>query len=271
MAQVPEHYTVIALSDATGQLAMNIAYAAVRQFEQDRVTILRRSSIKSAERIREVIDEAKTKQGIVVFTLVSIELRRSLADYAQKKGVIAIDLMGPVMNVLSAYFHKTPSDEPGLKYQMTSEYYQRTEAVDFSVKHDDGLGAATLADAQVLLLGISRTGKTPLSIYLAHQGYRVANIPIVMNLSLPSEVTAVDRKKMVGLTVSPEKLAQLRSARLKKLGRPDTEDYAKLSFIREECQYAQNLFRQLGHIPTIDVTEKAIEEIATEIQRILSL
>lgn len=266
-----DQYTIIALSDATGQLAMNIAYAAVRQFEQDKVTILRRSSVKGTDHVQQLVDEAKEKQGIIVFTLVSMELRKELADYARKKGVIAIDLMGPVMDVLSTYFHKTPSDEPGLKYQMTSEYYQRTEAIDFTVKHDDGLGLSTIADAQIVLLGISRTSKTPLAIYLAHQGYRVANIPIVMGLPLPMELQAVDRKKVVGLTVSAEKLMQLRSVRLKKLGRPNTEDYAKLSFIREEAQYAVGLFRNLGHIPIIDVTEKAIEEVATEVQRVLEI
>lgn len=265
------HYTIIALSDATGQLGMNIAYAAVRQFKQDRVTILRRSSVKTEEQLYQVLDEAKEKQGIVLFTLVSRELRTAAADYARKKGVIAVDLMGPTMDVFSTYFHQTPSDEPGLKYQMTSDYYQRTEAIEFTVKHDDGLGLATLSDSRIVLLGVSRTSKTPLAIYLAHQGYRVANIPIVMNLPLPQELAKVDRSKLVGLTISPEKLMQLRSVRLKKLGRPETEDYARLSFIRDEILYASALMRNLGNIPVIDVTEKAIEEVATEILRVLNL
>lgn len=265
------HYTIIALSDATAQLAMNIAYAAVRQFAQDKVTILRRSAMTTRERIHQTIDEAKEKQAIILFTLVSVDMRKELADYARKKNVIAIDLMGPVMDVFTTYFRQTPSDEPGLKYQMTSEYYQRTEAIDFTVKHDDGLGLSTLHDSQLVLLGVSRTSKTPLAIYLAHQGYRVANIPIVMGLPVPEELLTMDKTKLIALTISSEKLMQLRSVRLKKLGRPDTEDYAKLSFIRDELQYAAALYRTLGNIPTIDVTEKAIEEVASEIQRVLNI
>ncbi len=244
---------------------MNVAFAAMRQFKVDNVNIVRRSKITDLSRIRQVIAEAKKNHGILIHTLVSTDLRKIFHEEAEKENVVAIDIMGPVMDVLTTYFHATPSSEPGLKYRLTKDYFKRQEAVEFTVKHDDGLGLDTLALADIILLGISRTSKTPLSIYLAYRGHKVANIPIIKDMPVPKEVLKLDRSKMVGLTIDPQKLAQRRETRLLKLGRPLSEDYANFEHINDELQYSRSFYDQLGAVPVVDVTDKAIEEIASKV------
>jgi regulator of PEP synthase PpsR (kinase-PPPase family) len=196
---------------------------------------------------------------------VGLELRKQFLEECAKQRVVAVDLMGPVMDVFTSYLHEAPSSEPGLKYKHTSEYFRRQEAIEFTVKHDDGMGLDTMIQADIVLLGISRTSKTPLCVYLAFRGYKVANIPLVRNVPIPKELEQVDPSKLVGLTINTEKLVQLRETRLVKLGRPLSEEYASLERVAEEINYARKVYEQLGNIPVIDVTGKAIEEIATEV------
>lgn len=258
-------FNVFAVSDATGGLSHNLAIAAVRQFQDIHVKTYRRGRVNTLAQIISVVSEVRERQGVILFTMVSHDLRRQMLSEAKKEGVVAMDIMGPVLDMLSHYFHRLPSDEPGLQYKFTQDYYKRTEAVEFAVRHDDGLGLETLSHADIILLGISRTSKTPLSIYLAFQGYRCANIPIVREVPLNEKVFELDRKKMVGLILHPEKLATMRSTRLKKLGRPDSENYAQMEHIEEELKYADGIFKKMGDMPVIDVSGKAIEEVASEI------
>ncbi len=270
MSNEPQHtYYMFAVSDATGEIAMNLAFAAMRQFKVENVNIIRRSKITDKNRIRQVIAEAKKKHGIILYTLVSPDLRDIFHEEAEAEGIVAIDVMGPILDVLTTYFHAIPSKEPGLKYRLTKDYFKRQEAVEFSVKHDDGLGLDTIDLADIVLLGISRTSKTPLSVYLSYRGYKIANIPIIKNVPLPKELMQVDRSKMVGLTITPQKLVYLRESRLLKLGRPLSEEYANINRINEELEYSRSYFEQLGGIPLIDVTDKAIEEIASEVLLVL--
>jgi len=264
-------FSVFAVSDATGGLANNLAVAAIRQFPNVNTRIYRRPKIQTPEQIEAVVREVKEKKGVIVFTMVSQAVRRMLLDETKKQDVVVMDVMGPVLDMFSHYFHTLPSDEPGLQYKVTQEYFKRTEAVEFTVRHDDGLEMDSFNDADIVLLGVSRTSKTPLSIYLAFQGFRCANIPIVPGVPFNERIKQIDRKKMIGLVVSPDKLATVRSTRLKKMGRPETEDYAQKEHIEEELKHAREIFRMLGHIPVIDVTGKAIEEVASEVLHILHL
>lgn len=256
---------LFAVSDSTGELAISVATAALRQFNQEGVAILRRAKIRNADRIARVVREAAEAKGFIVFTLVSPELRTELLKLAAESGVLAIDVMGPAMEGLARYFHTTPSDQPGLKYQFTGEYFRRNEAIDFAVKHDDGQGLETIHQADIVILGISRTSKTPLSIYLAYRGFKTANVPIIRDVSLPKVIREVAPRKIVGFTIAPGKLAEFREARLAKLGLPRTENYANVDLIQEELAYSERIFSDLGPCPVIDVTGKAIEEVATEI------
>jgi regulator of PEP synthase PpsR (kinase-PPPase family) len=258
-------FTVFALSDATGELAHSMAGAAVRQFEHHNAEIVRVPRISNLARIKEIVLQAKACHGVILFTFVSTEMRQELLLQAKQNDVIAIDVIGPVLDALANYFHELPSSEPGLQYKLTQNYFKRTEAVEFTVKHDDGLGLDTISQADIILLGISRTSKTPLSIYLAYHGYRCANIPIVKGIPVPRVIDSLDPKKIVALIISPQKLATLRATRLQKLGRHETELYANIDHIKEELDYAQKIFRGLGQILVLDVTHKAIEETASDI------
>jgi regulator of PEP synthase PpsR (kinase-PPPase family) len=265
----PYTYQIYAVSDATGEMAMSVAFAAMRQFKLENVNIVRKAKVLDKGRIRQVIAEAKKNHGIIIYTLVSQELRKIFHEEAEQEGVVAIDIMGPVLSVFTTFFHATPSAEPGLKYRNTKDYYKRQESVEFTVKHDDGLGLDTLNQADIVLLGISRTSKTPLSIYLAYRGYKVANIPLIRDVPFPEELKQVDSSKLVGLTVSSQKLVQLRESRLMKLGRPLSEEYANINRVNEELEYCRSVYEQLGGITVIDVTDKAIEEIASEVLLVL--
>ncbi len=257
-----------AVSDATGELAYSLAFAAARQFTEA-AQILRRPRVSTPDRITRVVREAAENSGIIVFTLVSDELRQQMLRTAAEMKVPAIDVMGPLMANFTQYFHASPSDQPGMQYQLTTEYFRRTEAVEYTVHHDDSLGLGNLDNADIVLVGISRTSKTPLSIYLAHRGFKVANVPIVKGVPPPTEIRAVSPKKLIGLTISADKLVELRTSRLTKMGKSLSDSYANLENVREELSYAQRIFSELGNIPVIDVTAKAIEEVATEVLSVL--
>ncbi|MBX7148639.1 kinase/pyrophosphorylase [bacterium] len=258
-------FTIYVLSDATGELAHSMAIASARQFENVDVDIIRKSFVSTDEQIKEVVSEAKTRHGVIMFTMVSQEVRRKVLTESKAQEIVAIDIMGPSLDMLSNYFHTLPSAEPGLQYKVTRDYYKRTEAVEFTVKHDEGQGLDTLSEADIVLMGISRTSKTPLSIYLAYRGYRCANIPLVTGKDLPQQVLSLPNNKVFGLILSPEHLASLRTMRLKTLGRPDTETYAQPEHVQKELDHANALFAKIPGINIIDVTGKAIEEIASEI------
>lgn len=260
---------IYALSDATGELPINIATAAARQFQSEGIQIVRRAKVKDPASIRASVEEAHRTDGVIIFTLVSGTLRKELVATAANAGVVAIDIMGPVMDAIHDKLQQEPSDRPGLKYALNDEYFRRNEAVDYTVKHDDGMGLETLEQADIVLVGVSRSSKTPLAIYLAYRGYRVANVPIIFQIRPPAELFKVDPKKIVGIVVNPDKLVELRSLRLSKLGRPPSEDYANPEKVREEISYARQIFREIGGCPEIDVTLKAIEEAASEVLHVL--
>ena len=203
---------IYAVSDATGELAISVATAALRQFEEKEVAVLRRARIRTPDRVAKVVREARDNNGFIVFTLVSHDLRDTMIRMAAEVQVPAIDVMGPVMENLTRYFQATPSDQPGLQYQVNSEYFRRNEAIEFAVKHDDGLGLETIDQAEIVLLGISRTSKTPLAMYLAYRGFKTANIPIIREVPPPRALRSIDPRKLVGLTILPEKLVDLRNA-----------------------------------------------------------
>ena len=261
---------VYAVSDATGDLAFAATLAAARQFSDQNVVILRRSAVTTPEKIARVIMEVHENGGFIVFTLVSQSLREILTSHSKQTGVVAVDLTGPILDKLSEMLHAVPSDRPGLKYRFTPDYFKRNEAVEFTVKHDDGLGLESLHEADIILVGISRTSKTPLSIYLSYRGYKVANVPIVLGVKPPQQLFEVEASRIVGLTIAPKNVAEFRQIRLSKMGQKPHSSYADIETVRTEIGYAQKIFSRLGNCPVIDVTAKAIEEIASEILNVLS-
>lgn len=267
---MPNKQKIYAFSDATGELVHQLIKDVIQQFPDIDFDITRIPKLDSKEKIEKCLAQASKEKAVVLFTLVSIELREFLAVEAERLGLLAIDVLGPTLDQFASLLEKSPAATPGIQYKMTQSYFKRTEAVEYSVKHDDGLGLDTLELTDILILGISRTSKTPLSIYLAYHGYRAANIPLVKGIPVPKVVEDIPNNKIVGLTIDPRKLSTIRTARLKKLGRPETESYASIAHIQEEVRYALNLFKQMK-VPVIDVTGRAIEETASEIIYLLNL
>ena len=258
------HKTIYVCSDAVGETAEAVARATARQFATATVRIKRCGVIKHEDEVRAVVQEAAQAGGFIAYTLVQPELRETMREEAIRAQVKAVDVMGPMMQAFIDTFHDSPKYQPGLLHEMDDHYFRKIEAVEFAVRYDDGKDARGLLHAQVVLVGVSRTSKTPLSIYLAHQGIRTANYPITPEVAPPDELFMKADRLIVGLTMQPQRLLKIRTERLKSLGLPVQAHYASLERIERELSAASELMEKLG-CPVIDVTEKAIEETAAVI------
>jgi len=256
--------TIFAVSDATGSTAEGVVRAALTQFEGAKVVVERRGGLRDAEQVRQLVGEANQQGGLIVHTLVSDELRRLVLTEGRAANVTTIDLMGPLIVRLSEILHIQPSSQPGLFHPFDSAYMDRVDAIDYTVRHDDGKNVHDLNQAEIVLVGVSRTSKTPLSIYLAYRGWRVANVPIVLGIEPPAEMFDLPRRRVVGLVLKPERLVELRQARAARMGIPAL-GYADLDHIRQEVTYAYHIFERRRDWPLIDVTSKPIEEAAAEV------
>lgn len=261
-------YKIFAVSDATGKTANRVLSAALAQFDRDDVAIVRYGDVRSVARIREIFEEVDREGGFVVHTLVSEELRLHMLDEGRKSNVPTIDLMGPLLIRLSAWFESQPKAQPGLFHVIDAEYDRRIEAVEFTVQHDDGRRTSELHLAEIVLIGVSRTSKTPLSMYLANRGWKVANVPIAVGLEPPKNLFKLPKRKVIALTIDPERLASLRQVRAKRMGTKQM-GYADIETVRQEVVYAYELYDRRRDWPIIDMTAKPIEEAAAEIMSIV--
>ncbi|MFD0695806.1 pyruvate, water dikinase regulatory protein [Paenibacillus sp. GCM10027628] len=254
-------HTIFVCSDSVGETANTVVQATIRQFNASTVQVRRFGSIRTEDEIRTLMEEASRVNGFVAYTLVLPELREMMRQETIRLGVNAIDIMGPMMQAFIDTFKDSPKRKAGLLYQMDEQYFQRVEAVEFTVNSDDGKDPSMMKQAHIVLLGPSRTSKTPLSIYLAHKGYKVSNYPLVPEVKPPSVIYELDPRKVVGLTMSPEQLVRIRTERLKAVGLPFGAKYATTERVAEELEFAVNLYREIG-CTVLDVSEKAIEETA---------
>jgi hypothetical protein len=207
---------------------------------------------------------------MVVYTAVDQEIALSIHEQCETRGIPSLDMMTPLLMKLSSCVGTPPKEMPGLFHGVNENYFQRIEAVEFSVQHDDGQELRTLHLADIILAGVSRTSKTPLSMYLAHSGWKVANIPIVMGVKPPQELFEADPKRVVGLIIDPQRLTELRITRLKSLNQSIKTAYAEFDQVVEEIHHAKALYRKNNWI-TVNVSGKAVEETANEILVRLSL
>jgi hypothetical protein len=253
------------LSDSTGETVERMARAALSQFRSVEVKLHRFSGLRSTQDLDRAVEMAVSQPGVVIQTLVNPEHAQYLRNLLEVHGLEGVDLITPLLYKLSDHFGIQPQKEPGLLYQLDSEYYRRMEAVNFTVKHDDGQEHRTLHKADIILVGVSRTSKTPLSMYLAHKGYKVANIPLVKGIAPPEELFRVAPEMVVALTIAPERLVQLRSARLRNLMQSPRSSYADYEKVTEELDDCRRLYRRNPEWLLIDVTCKSVEESATEI------
>jgi regulator of PEP synthase PpsR (kinase-PPPase family) len=262
-------YYLFVVSDATGETAVRMAGAAISQFEKREVVLVRRPNVRTEDHLREVVREAGAVHGTILHTLVSGPNRKRLLELTRAQGIPAIDLMGPLLAHLETFFGSTPKAEPGLLHRMDEDYLRRIEAVQFAVNHDDGQNVQTLHQSDIVLVGASRTGKTPLSMYMAQYGWKVANVPIILGLPPPKELFTIDPDKVVALMISPDKLRTIRAARVEKFRQQDLR-YAQADAIAEELDYCRVLFAAHPSWRVLDVTSRAIEEVAADIMSVRS-
>lgn len=260
---------VFAISDASGHTCRTVVNAALSQFKTTEVVLKTISNVLTIEQIEETIQWAAEVNGIIIYTMVSPEFRRKITELGRLNGVPTVDILGPVLIRLTDLLEISPLAQPGLFRQLDDDYYRRIEAVDYTIKHDDGLGLKTIDQAEILLLGVSRTTKTPVSIYLSYRGWKVANIPVIFDRFLPDEVSKVDQKKIVALTVNPDVLLHIRRERQRRYRDLDLVGYTNIREIERELEFAADLYRKYNY-PIIDVTHKSIEETATEIMRTIN-
>ncbi len=256
-------YHVLIASDGTGETAHVILKAAMVQFKED-IVITRYSNVREESQIKSILEAAAIHPTLVVYTFVSIDLRGALVYHAERVGMEHIDMLGPLMDKLASFFHKAPTAQPGLLHKVDEQYYQRIDAIEYAIRHDDGRGLDEVESADLVLVGISRTSKTPLSIYLAQEGWMVANVPLVSDLRPPRKLFEVDQHKIAGLTIDAERLAEIRRERLRRLGVSDSS-YADLHRIKDELGYAHSVFEENPTWPVIDVTGKSLEEVSQEV------
>lgn len=258
LAQPP----VFVISGGTGASGELLVRTALAQFHKA-VPVEIISHVLSMAQVEEAVARARSVGGIIAHTLVDEHLRRALTEIAAHGGVTAIDLIGPLLEQLTALLGERPAGKPGLYRQQREKYFERVEAIEFSVAHDDGQHIEELPQAEIVLVGVSRAGKTPLSMYLSVMGWKVANVPLVPELPPPPVLLQVDPRRVVGLTIEPGQLIAHRRWRQAHLGIATTT-YTAAEAIYEEVEAARRFYRKHG-FAIVDVTDKPIESSAEEV------
>lgn len=264
------HLVIYVISDSLGETGEQVARAAVSQFDITDYEIRRYSYVLTRNMVEEILQEAKKENSVILYTVVQSKYSQMITDFAIENDIPHINLLEGILNSIEKRIHKKPKREPGIIRKLDDSYFKRVEAIEFAVKYDDGKDPRGLKKADLVILGISRTSKTPLSMYLANKNIKVANIPLVPEAILPKEVFEIPKKRIVGLTNSPEKLNSIRRERLKALGLSGEANYASMQRILDEIDYAEKIMRRIG-CPIIDVSDKAIEETAGIIIDILKM
>lgn len=257
----PQVYVVSGGMGASGE---QLARTAMAQFQGSELPVVVVAQVRAVEELDEVVDRAGVTGGVLLHTLVDPALRSYLIAAARSRGVAAIDVMGPVLSAFSRLLDEVPVGRPGLYRKVREDYFRRIEAIEYAVRHDDGRHCDELGEAEVVLAGVSRSGKTPLSMYLAMRGFKTANVPLVKGVEVPPELFGVDRRRVVGLTLEPEPLVALRRRRQQHLGGSGLGGYAEPRQVFQDLEHAREVFKR-GRFSTIDVTSKPIEESAAEV------
>lgn len=260
---------VFIVADGTGETAEKAAKAALTQFRGLEVYTEAFTRVRSRYEIREVIERAKAERAFVVYTIIDPEHREYLEQSSAELGVQAADLIGSLVLRMAAFFGQEPLYAPGIQHQLDAGYFKRIEAVEFAVKSDDGQSPQNLRRADMVLIGLSRTSKTPLSMYLAHKAYKVANVPLVPEIPPPKELFEIDQDKVFALVIDLNSLVRVRHQRLRVLGLPPDADYAARDNIARELRWCREFYARNPNWPVVDTSGRAVEETAAEIIRIM--
>ncbi len=256
---------IFVVSDSTGETAERVVRAALLQFPKHRVRIRLFTRVRDEAAVMEVLKKSNETGAMVVFTLVSPELREKFHQIAAREKIETVDVIGQLIHKVAGYIEAQPLNQPSATIPLSEEYFRRVEAIEFAVKSDDGKEPRNLRKADLVLVGVSRTSKTPLSTYLAGRGLRVANVPLVMGVTSPAELDELPPEKVVALTIGVDQLLEIRRSRLLQLGMPPDAAYGLRDHVRAELDHADALFAAHPQWMVIDVSGRAIEETATMI------
>lgn len=263
-------FTVFILSDGSGETAATMIRAALVQYQKSDIQITRCKNVRTEAQVEAIVQDCFEKRGIIVYTVASPHMRKRIKEMSDSKGILNFDLLGPLLGLFDQYFGMTSGSHVNVLRTTDETYFKRIEAIEYTVKHDDGKVLNDLGKADIILVGISRTSKTPLSIFLSHKGWKVANVPLVPGSPLPEELFKVDQRRIVGLIIDMDSLQRIRKNRLEKFGQDTGGEYASMSQISKEIEYAEQLFKQNRRWPVFNVTERALEETASEIVRVIA-
>jgi regulator of PEP synthase PpsR (kinase-PPPase family) len=262
-------YHLHLISDSTGETVNAVARACLVQFEAVQVNEHLWSLVRTPKQIDRIADSIAAMPGPVIFTLIDNELKQTLVDHCRRLQVPCIPVLDPVMSTLTGYFHRAMSGAPGRQHSLDAEYFARIDALHYTLAHDDGQALHDLNDADVILVGPSRTSKTPTCVYLANRGVKAANVPLVPEIPLPAELDAANRPLIVGLVTEAERLVQVRRNRLRLLQQSVDSDYTDPERVEREMLDAKRLFMRKKW-PVVDVTRRSIEETAATVIQMLS-
>jgi regulator of PEP synthase PpsR (kinase-PPPase family) len=254
------------VSDSTGETAAKLAEAVEAQFPGEVFEVVRHPRVADVDDVQLAAARARGRRAVVIFTIVEPALREAMRASCKRYRVHYCDLLGHPIEAVAKVSGAPAVRTPGARPVLDSNYFKRMAAIEFAVRFDDGVGVEGLEDADVVLVGVSRSSKTPLSMYLAYLGYKTANVPLVRGIEPPKQLWELDRSKIVGLTIDAEALADIRGERVRGMGGGGR--YAELHEIFEELEYAAGVHRRLG-CPVIEVSNLAIEETARRIVRIV--
>jgi regulator of PEP synthase PpsR (kinase-PPPase family) len=260
---------ILVVSGGIGSSGEQVTKSVLAQFPDHEVETVTVPHVRNVSQVEDAIARAAVGGATIVHTLVDPALRQVLANGAQSRGVPAIDLMGGLMDHLSAALGQEPVAQPGRYRRLRREYFDRIAAIDFAMAHDDGMNPPGWREAEIVLVGVSRVGKTPLTMYLAVQGWKVANIPFVPSVPPGEDLDVVDRRRVIALDIDPTELSRIRDHRRRELGMPPGTDYTEAKAIWEESEEVQKIFRRRGY-GRIDVTNKPVETLADEVARLIT-
>ena len=252
------------ISDATGETLIAVSRAAAAQYQGVSSIEHIYPLVRTNAQLEKTISEIQTAPGMVLYTLVDPEHSQRLEEACRECGAPSLSVLGPILNFFQSYIGAESTPRPGAQHILNSDYFRRIDALNFTLMHDDGQNVENYEEADVVLVGVSRTSKTPTSIYLANRGVKTANIPMVPTVSLPSSILALKSPLIVGLLATPERIVQIRQNRLLSLNADDSSDYADRTRVTAEINASRRFFER-ENWPTIDVTRRSIEETAAAI------
>ena len=258
------YFHVHLVSDSTGETLVAMMKASTAQFRNATALEHLHALVRSEKQMQSTLEEIEAKPGVVLYTLVNEERRKLLESRCAKLNIPAISILDPTLSMLGRYLGSAMISEVGAQRTLDADYYNRIEALDFAMAHDDGQNVAGLKNADIILLGISRTSKTPTCIYLANRGFKAGNIPLVPNSPLPTILDGFENPFIIGLVASPDRIVQIREQRLMGLKQDEQTDYIDVDRVRDEMREAKRMFLKKGY-KVIDVTRKSIEETSAQI------